>query len=312
MSLTIAIAGSSGQIGRALTSRLEREGHLVQGLVRGPAHDTEADWDPTSGWVRDSMLEGVDVVINFCGASIGDGRWSAERKSLLRSSRIDSTRTLVRAMAETPQGPRRLLNASAVGYYGDRGDEVLDEGSTKGGGFLADLVADWETTALAAKESGIAVTCLRFGVVLSANDGALGKMLRPFKLGLGGPLGRGSQWFPWVTLTDATRAVVHLLEGGDEIVNVVSPGAVTNRGFTKALGAELHRPAFLPIPRLALRAVLGESANELLFASQKVQPGLLLSSGFQFEHADIGSGLAAALAGAGTSATVTANAGADA
>ncbi|MFQ5380409.1 MAG: TIGR01777 family oxidoreductase [Dehalococcoidia bacterium] len=293
--MKVAIAGSSGQIGTALAARLSSGGHEVKRLVRGTAGTPGKDWDPGQHWMSGTALEGVDAVVNLCGASIGDGRWNEKRKELLRSSRLDPTRTLVETMAGLDGGPKRLINASAVGYFGDRDDEELTEDSSRGEGFLADLVADWEAAALEGADRGLEVTCARFGVVLSKDGGALGKMLLPFKLGLGGPLGNGRQWFSWVTLDDATRALTHLLAGGEQAVNVVSPGAVTNREFTKALGSALRRPAFIPIPRFGMRLLFGESADELLFASQRVRPMRLLAGGFEFEHPDIASGLAAAL-----------------
>ncbi len=293
--MKVAIAGMSGQIGTALAERLGEEGHEVKGLVRGAEGAAGVDWDPARGWISDSALAGVDAVVNLCGASIGDGRWSAKRKDLLRSSRLGPTKTLVEVMASLKDGPRRLVNASAIGYFGDRGDEELTEESGRGRGFLADLVSDWEAAALEGRDRGLDVTCARFGVVLSREGGALGKMLLPFRLGIGGPLGNGRQWLSWVTLDDATRALEGLLGGGDEIVNVVSPGVVRNKEFTKALGSALRRPAFIPIPKFGMRLLFGESADELLFASQRVRPARLLAAGFEFEHADIESGLAAAL-----------------
>ena len=294
--MKIAIAGSSGLIGTALGAALQATGHEVLRLVRGSSSDLAAHWDPADGWMRPGALAGCDAVINLSGASIGEGRWNDERKALLRDSRIDSTRLLVEQMAAEPDGPRRLVNASAIGFYGDRADTVLDEDAAPGAGFLAGLVVDWEREALAGATRNLQVTCARLGVVLSEDGGALARMLTPFKMGLGGRLGSGRQWFSWVSLDDAVAALAFLaVSDTDGPVNVVAPEPVRNVELTKALGRVLRRPAIVPTPRLPLRVLIGESVDELLFASQNVTSAKLERAGFRFAHRSVEAGLAAAL-----------------
>ena len=295
--MRIAITGSSGLIGTAVAAHLEAEGHTVVRFVRGDPARSESLWNPQSGWIRPGALEGVDAVVHLAGESIGDGRWTDKRRLELRASRIEPTRLLVTHLAALANPPA-LIAASAIGYYGNRGDEVLDEGSARGSGFLADLTADWEAEAIAARAAGVRTAILRFGVVLSGRGGALPRMLPPFRFGLGGTLGRGRQWMSWVTLADAVAAIRHVVGGSaDGVFNVTAPGPVTNREFTRALAAALHRPALFAVPPFALRLLLGESADELLLASQRVMPSRLLAAGFEFEHAEIAAALPAALKG---------------
>lgn len=295
--MRVAITGSSGLIGTALRSQLEADGHEVVPVVRGAPDKPESIWEPTSGWIRPGAFDGVDAVVHLAGESIGEGRWSTARRKELLDSRVGPTRLLVSHLAALPNPPA-LICASAVGYYGDRGDEMLDEHSVRGSGFLADVTAAWEEAANAGRAAGLRTSILRFGVVLSRKGGALPRMLLPFRLGVGGTLGRGRQWMSWVTLEDAVRAICHVLNGnGDGTFNVTAPQPVTNAEFTRTLARALHRPALFPVPPFALRLLLGGSADELLLASQRVVPSRLADSGFQFQYSDISSGIAAALKG---------------
>lgn len=273
--MRVLITGASGLIGTALSAALRRDGHAAERLPR--------DWQPAA-------LEGAEAVVNLAGASIGAGRWRAARRRLLTESRVATTERLTRALREMPRPPRVLISASAVGYYGDRGDEALTESSAAGGGFLATLVAAWEAAALAAarRADGVEVRVVlpRFGVVLSAQGGALARLLPLFRLGLGGRLGKGRQWMPWIALDDAVGVIRAALvdERYRGPINVVAPQTVTNAEFTRALAAALRRPAVLPAPAPLLRLALGRLADELLLASQRVVPARLLALGFPYRH----------------------------
>lgn len=281
--MRVAITGASGLIGTALAARLKSEGHDVRPLKRGAA----ADWDPATGWIRPGALEGIDAVVHLAGESIGKGRWSPKRKQELRSSRIDSTRLLVSEISKMASPPV-FVAASAIGYYGNREDEVLDETSARGEGFLADLVRDWEAESLKAEDAGARTVLLRFGVILAKEGGALPQMMLPFKFGAGGRLGSGRQWFSWVALEDAVSILIRSLTTDmSGVYNVTAPEPVTNRELTKALSKVLKRPAIFPVPPFALRIVLGESANELLLAGQRVLPRRLLDAGFTFRQTEI-------------------------
>lgn len=265
-------------------------------MRRGAPADPAASWDAGNGWFRPGALEGCQAVVHLAGASIGEGRWTVGRRAELRSSRIEATRLLVEHLASLEMKPEVLISASAVGFYGDRRDEELDETAEPGTGFLAELTRDWEREVVRASNLGIRTVRLRFGVILAANGGALPRMLLPFKFGAGGRLGNGKQWMPWVTLPDVVGAIEHALATNLEgVFNVVAPEPVTNSGFTKALGHALHRPTILPVPKFALRLLLGESADELLFASQRVSAQKLVGSGYAFQQPKIAAGLAAAL-----------------
>lgn len=293
--MRIGITGSSGLIGTALRQQLEAAGHEVRRFVRGEPDDPDAVWNPASGWIRPDALEGLDAIVHLAGESIGRGRWTESRKSALRASRIDSTRLLVSQMRGMTKPPA-LISASAIGFYGSRGDEVLDESSGAGDGFLAQLTADWEAEVLKARESGARTVLLRLGVVLAPKGGALAQMVRPFKFGAGGRLGSGRQWFSWIALPDALavleRAVSTDMEG---IYNVTAPVPVTNRELTAALAKTLRRPALFPVPPFALRAMLGRAADELLLASQRVMPRRLQQAGFAFRYPEITGALRATL-----------------
>lgn len=297
--MRIAVTGSSGLVGRALLPRLAEGGHRVVRLVRGSADQTDAvAWDPTADRWDATPLGPIDGVVHLAGENIAAGRWNAALKDRIRASRVHGTRILCEALAECPSPPKVLVSASAIGFYGDRGDELLDEASPPGRGFLADVVRAWEAATHAAAEAGIRVVLLRFGVILSREGGALANMLTPFRLGLGGRVGSGRQWWSWISLEDAVGAIAHALatERLEGPVNTVAPNPVTNAEFTKILGRVLHRPALLPMPAFAARLALGEMADELLLTSARVAATKLLESGYAFRHATLEQALRAALA----------------
>lgn len=296
--MRILVSGASGLVGTALVASLEAVGHDVVRLVRNSTGDApgEAPWNPAAGELDPAVIDGTDVVINLNGRSIAEGRWNSEVKKELRSSRIDSTKTLVRAIGNSKSPPGLLINASAVGYYGDRGDERLDERSKIGKGFLAELSRDWEQTALAARSEQTRVALLRLGVVI-ARQGALGKMLTPFKLGLGGPIGSGNQFWPWVGIDDVC-GIIHFIiaHGGIEgPVNAVAPQELRCSEFASTLGKVLSRPAFMPLPAFAARLALGEMADSLLLASQRVRPKVLEDHGYEFRNSSLDDAIRAAL-----------------
>ena len=283
---TIAITGATGLIGSALVTRLRTAGHKVHRLVRGDTLEPgDIRWDPARGQLDRSALDGMDAVINLSGAPVAQ-RWSAEHKQAIRASRIDSTSLIARTIAGSARPPRVLLSGSAVGIYGDRGDEALDESSAPGRDFLSQVARDWEHATEPARAAGARVALLRTGVVLSARGGALAKLLPPFRLGVGGALGSGSQWMSWITLDDELRAIEHALRttGLHGPVNLVSPNPVTNHVFVEALGHVLSRPALVPVPAFALRLLFGEMADATILASQRVSPTALLASGFSFQQ----------------------------
>jgi uncharacterized protein len=282
-------------IGRALCSHLLGNGHEVVRVVRQPVRpdDLVLQWNPQAGTIDASGLEGADAVIHLAGAGIGDRRWSEARKRVLVESRSRSTALLSSALAGLDRQPRVLVSASAIGFYGDRGDEVLTEQSPPGDDFLASLCVRWEAETGPAVEAGIRVICARTGVVLSPDGGALPKLLPLFKLGLGGRFGSGAQWWSWITLDDEIRAMEWLLESDVRgPVNLSAPNPVTNREFTRVLSAVLRRPALLPVPRFGPRLLLGsEFADAMLFTSARVRPAVLGSRGFVFSHSDLEAGL---------------------
>jgi uncharacterized protein len=291
--MNILISGSSGLVGSALSTALQSQGHTLARLVRRSADHTrrEVYWDPEQGSIDKTPLVDIapEVVINLAGENIAGGRWNARRKAAIRNSRVNGTHILSQALASLDPKPKVLLCASAVGYYGDRGEEVLLENSGPGNNFLAKVCQDWELATEPARQAGIRVVNIRIGVVLSKKGGALKKMLLPFRLGMGGVMGNGRQYFSWITLEDLVRvflfAMTHPEISGP--VNAVAPHPVTNRQFTKALGKALFRPTLIPMPASTARLVLGEMADELLLASARVQPGVLDGAGFQFNHTQI-------------------------
>jgi uncharacterized protein (TIGR01777 family) len=281
----IAVTGSSGLIGTALVTALHTAGHDVVRLVRRPAREAdEVRWDPAAGTVDQDGLAGVEAAVNLAGAGVGDRRWTEGHKQAVLTSRVDSTRTLVKALAALDPVPRVLVSGSAVGYYGDRGDEPLTEDSAPGDSFLSGVTRAWEASAEEATDAGIRVAAVRTGLVLTPDGGALGPLLLLARFGLAGPLGNGRQWWPWITLEDVVRGLIHLIDhdlAGP--VNLCAPQPARNGDVIRALGRALHRPAVLPAPAFALRLVLGEFAGEIL-ASQRVLPARLLESGFTFHH----------------------------
>jgi len=302
--MKILITGATGLVGSALAKTLQGAGHTICRLVRpgttgsASAASTGFDvkWDPTTGELAGAAVGG-DAVVNLAGASIAGGRWTTERKQLLRSSRIDSTRALVSAVAKMAIRPRVLVSASATGFYGDRGDDLLDESSASGTGFLSDIARDWEAEALKAESLGIRVALARFGIILSTHGGALPQMMHPFQFGLGGKLGSGQQWMSWITLQDVCGILQLAIENNAVRgpINVVSPQPVRNAEFTVALARAMHRPAIFAAPAFALRLALGEMADQLLLSSQRVQPAQLSRLGYKFVYPELQSALAEVL-----------------
>ncbi len=294
---SVAITGASGMIGAALARALAAGGLRVLRIGRRPGAGSDLLWDPAAGRIDAASLEGVDAVVHLAGESIASGRWTRERKLRIRESRTQGTTLLARALAALDRKPQVLVSVSAVGIYGDRGDELLTDTSPPGTGFLPDVARAWEASADPAREAGIRVAHPRFAAVLSRSGGVLGRLLLPFRLGLGGPIGRGAQWMPLVSLDDAIGAIRHLIDspGLSGPFNVSLPTPVTNREFSAALGRALHRPAILPVPPAALRLAYGALADELLIASAKVVPLGLEAAGYRFQHPDIDSALQAAL-----------------
>jgi uncharacterized protein (TIGR01777 family) len=297
--MRVLISGSSGLIGSALHHHLTTDGHDVVRLVRSEPAPGEVQWSPEAGELDPSVFDGVDAVVNLSGAGVGDKRWTPARKAEIMESRVDSTRLLAETMAGLAHPPAVFLSSSAIGYYGDRGDEVLTEASKPGPSddFLVQVTMAWEAAAQPAADAGIRTVNLRTGIVLDASAGALGKMLFPFKLGIGGKLGDGSQWWSWISLEDEVRAVTHLLDSPlAGPVNLTAPKPATNAEVTKVIGSTLGRPTLLPVPGFALDLLLGkELAHALAFTSARVLPERLLADGFVFRHEELTSGVAAAL-----------------
>jgi uncharacterized protein (TIGR01777 family) len=292
--LHVAVSGASGLIGRSLVRSLSQAGHRISRLVRRPAAPGEISWDPERGRLRPDDLEGVDAVVHLAGENVGV-RWTESRKRRIRDSRLKGTSLSSETIAGLKRRPAVLISASAIGIYGNRGDEVLTESSNLGNhaDFFVTLGTEWEAAAHSARAAGIRVVHPRFGIVLSPEGGALAKMLLPFKLGLGGRLGDGSQWMSWVSIHDAVGAIEHMLRETSLAgpVNVTAPEPVTNREFTRILGKVLKRPAVLRVPGAALRAVYGEMAQTAILSSARVEPRLLLDSGYRFQDRDLESAL---------------------
>ena len=287
----ILVAGSSGMIGTQLVAFLDTGDHDVWRLVRRPVKDNakELRWDPSTGELDGSILEGFDAIIHLGGTGIGDKRWSKKRKKMIRDSRVDSTSLLSSAISKLSKKPEAFILASAIGWYGDRGDEELDEESGHGEGFLPSICEEWEAAAAPAGDSGVRTVFLRSGIVLSGTGGALGKMLLPFKMGAGGPMAGGKQWMSWISLDDEIYAIHHLLMNGGSkgVYNLTAPNPSRQKGFAKTLGRVLGRPAFAPLPGFVVRILFGEMGVKLTLESQKVLPNRLLEEGFEFLHPEL-------------------------
>ena len=283
----VAITGATGFIGTAITARLRAGGTRVRRVMRGArAGDPDAiSWDPMRGVLDASDLEGADAVIHLAGEPIAQ-RWTASRKRAIRESRVRGTELVARTIATLERTPRVLLSGSAIGYYGDRGDEPLDETSAPGTDFLAQVARAWEDATSAASEAGVRVVLLRTGIVLDPHGGALERLLLPFRLGVGGPIGSGRQWMSWISLEDELRAIEHALatDGLHGPVNLVAPNPVMNAEFATTLGRVLTRPALVPAPAFALELAYGEMARTTILAGQRAYPHALLRSGFHFQH----------------------------
>lgn len=287
--MRIAITGSRGLIGSAVAADLAAAGHSIVRLVRGAPGEGEVGWDPGSPGDL-AALDGIDAAIHLAGENVGAGRWTPARRAAIRASRVEGTRNLVAGLLRLRRPPRVLLAASAIGWYGDCGAGPVDESAPAVSTFFGRLVADWEAELVPARAVGIRTVAMRFGVVLVREGGALAKMLPPFRLGLGGPLGSGRQAMSWIASADVASAIRFLLaaEGVDGPVNLTAPGAVTNREFAAALGRVLRRPSLLPAPAFALRLLLGrDMADELLLTGARVVPARLIAAGFRFEYPDL-------------------------
>jgi uncharacterized protein (TIGR01777 family) len=292
----ILVSGSSGLIGAALLPALQSSGYEVTRLVRGAASGKgRIGWNPARPLAPESV-SGFDAVVHLAGESIV-GRWTEAKKRRIRESRVQGTRNLAEAFAAAPLRPPLLVSASAIGYYGDRADETLREDSSSGDGFLPEVCREWEVAAEPAAKAGIRTVQMRFGLVLSASGGALQKMLLPFRMGVGGNMGTGRQWWSWVDIDDLVGAVQHVIktEALQGPVNVVAPTPVRNAEFTKALASVLSRPAIFPMPAFAARLVFGQMGDELLLASQRVEPVKLTASGYVFQKPDLRAALKAIL-----------------
>ena len=289
--MNILISGASGLIGKEVVRSLAGQGHSVRALSRNVGHAPY--WDIGRKIVQLDADDRIDVVIHLAGENIAQGHWTAEKKERILRSRVEGTGLLAEFFAAAAYKPRLMISASAIGFYGERGDEELDEGSEKGKGFLADVSKAWEEATQPAAEAGIRVVNTRFGVVLSPDGGGLAKVLSPFRMGLGGPVGDGSQYMSWVGIHDAAQAILHIIQQEDlnGPVNIVAPHPVTNQQFTQELGKVLRRPAFFPVPKFFLTLFLGEMAKELLFASTRVYPRKLQESGCVFARPDLESAL---------------------
>jgi uncharacterized protein len=310
--MKILVTGSTGLVGSALIPALRRDGHTVCRLVRPNTKIREENtggfdvtWNPGTGELGGAAV-GAEAVIHLSGASISEGRWTAKQKELLRSSRVDTTRAIVTALRKMNAKPEVLISASAIGYYGNRGDEILTEESAAGDDFLSRIAVEWEAEARKAEEFGTRVVAARFGVILAKHGGALAKLMLPFRIGLGGRVGNGKQWMSWIALEDVVRILQLSLTSTpitgvvkfspvSGALNVVSPQPVTNAEFTRTLAKALRRPAILPAPAFALRAALGEMADALLLSSQRVLPKKLEEMGYQFRHPDLASAFATLL-----------------
>jgi uncharacterized protein (TIGR01777 family) len=294
--MRIAVTGATGLIGSALVPYLRQQGHGVTRLVRGPARaPDEISWDPTTGFVDTAALEGTEAVIHLAGAGVGDHRWTDAYKATIRDSRVRGTETIATAMASLEQTPAVLVSGSAIGFYGDTADRSVDESAPPGTGFLADVVVAWEAAAEPARAAGIRVVHPRTGLVVSGRGGAWGRLWPIFRMGAGGKLGNGRQWWSFISLRDEVAALTYLLDTLEGPVNLTAPNPATNAEVTRAMGRVLHRPAIIPVPAKALQIALGEFSSEVL-GSARVLPTRLVESGFAFQDPTIDAALAYALA----------------
>ncbi len=286
--MKILVTGSGGLMGSALIPLLIKEGHSVLKLVRTKEKSGRDAiyWNPEKKEIDNSFLEGFDGIIHLAGESISEGKWTTEKKAKIRYSRVRGTEFLCKNLVKLSSPPKTFICASAIGYYGDRGEEVLNENSLPGKGFLPGICIDWEKSTKIASENNIRVVNLRFGIILTPKGGALAKMLPPFRMGAGGILGKGRQYMSWISIDDVLNSIIYILkeENIRGPVNLVSPCPVTNREFTKILAKILKRPAIFPVPSFALRTVFGEMADELLLSSTRVEPEKLIEAGYEFKH----------------------------
>lgn len=283
--MKILVSGSHGLVGKALINSLTSDGHEIVRLVRtNPSGTAEVEWHPNQGKLDASNLEGLDAVVHLAGESIASGRWSDEKKRAIRDSRVKGTALLSDALARLNRPPSVFLSASAIGYYGNRGEELLTENSKPGDDFLANVCLEWENATKPAMEKGIRTVHARFGIILDAKEGALATMLTPFRMGVGGRIGNGKQWMSWIAIEDVVNGLKSLIkdESTRGPVNFVSPNPVTNAEFTKTLGRVLSKPTFLPMPEFGVRLAFGEMGEALLLGSQRVEPAVLKEKGFQF------------------------------
>jgi uncharacterized protein len=291
----ILVSGVSGPVGKALLPELRKRGHVIR-LVRGRVTgNDQISWNPAQA-LPPQQVEGFDIVIHLAGETIV-GRWNAAKKARIRDTRVQGTKTLVESLTKTAHPPRVFICASAIGYYGDRGDELLREESAPGSDFLAQVCREWETATQPATNAGIRTVNTRFGVILSRDGGALPKMLPPFRMGVGGRIGTGRQWMSWIHIADVVGAIEHALDNPSVsgAVNVVGPNPAMNAEFTRTLARALHRPAIFPMPSFAARLAFGEMGDALLLASQRVEAAKLTANGYRFQFEDLSAALAALL-----------------
>ena len=301
--MKVLLTGSTGLVGSALAKELLADRAQVDILVRKPKVNgalpggKAIQWDPAGGILDSDAIEGYDAIIHLGGEGIADGRWTAKKMARIRDSRVDGTSLLANRIERLDRKPLVFICASAIGFYGDRGEEVLAEESPRGDGFLADVCTQWEAACAPAADSGVRVVNMRIGVVLSKEGGALNKMLPPFRLGVGGRIGDGKQWMSWIELGDLVRSIRHVMQTPSisGVVNAVSPNPVTNAEFTKSLGRTLSRPTVFPLPAVGARIVLGKMADGLLLASTRVAPEVLMNSEFDFRHPSLDDALQAVL-----------------
>jgi uncharacterized protein (TIGR01777 family) len=288
--MKLLISGSHGLVGKALVKSLESTGHEIFRLVRhAPVSDSEIEWSPDRYSIALARLDGLDSVVHLAGEGIASGRWDEEKKRAIRDSRVKGTKLLSDALANLARPPQTLISASAIGYYGNRGDEVLAETSPPGDDFLAGVCVEWENATALPAEKGIRVVNTRFGIILDSEGGALAKMLPPFRMGVGGKIGSGEQWMSWIALDDVVGAIEHVLasETVNGPVNFVAPNPVRNSEFTKTLGKVLSRPTIFPIPAFGVRLAFGEMADALLLSSERVAPERLKAAGYEFKYSQL-------------------------